>query len=132
MSFSSTQSTVIVDQVTILSFLTTLALLIIAYLVSVRLLLSTTSAKLRVLFIWHAFDVLIHFVLEGSFLYNCFFTYTSIVTSNDYPHPASLTEARVFFWDTRIGSMVANTETVFWRNYGRNMQMPINDGEEQT
>ena len=30
------------------------------------------------LFIWHAFDALIHFVLEGSFLYHCFFSSVSV------------------------------------------------------
>lgn len=123
MPSSPAQSTFVIDQITVLSFLTALALLIIAYLVSVRLLLSTTSAKLRVLFIWHAFDVLIHFVLEGSFLYNCFFTYKSIVTSNDYPHPASLTSPGAFFLgrkDRLYGSNYGNSFLAkLWQEYAK-------------
>lgn len=33
-----------------------------------------TPSQLRFLFVWHAFDAMIHFCLEGSFLYHCFFS----------------------------------------------------------
>jgi hypothetical protein len=36
----------------------------------------------RVLFVWHAWDALIHFCLEGSYLYNCFFVFADVVTGS--------------------------------------------------
>ncbi|KAL1870809.1 hypothetical protein VTK73DRAFT_2438 [Phialemonium thermophilum] len=62
------------DQTTIVSLLSTVAILLVAYTLSRRALPSTTPTSLRFLFIWHAFDALIHFCLEGSFLYHCFFS----------------------------------------------------------
>lgn len=64
------------DQTTIISLLSTLAIVFVAYATS-RLVLprATTSGALRFLFIWHLADALCHFILEGSFLYHCFFSY---------------------------------------------------------
>lgn len=64
------------DQTTIVSLLSTLAIVFVAYATS-RLVLprATTSGTLRFLFIWHLADALCHFILEGSFLYHCFFSY---------------------------------------------------------
>ncbi|TKA33407.1 hypothetical protein B0A54_14104 [Friedmanniomyces endolithicus] len=67
----------IVSTTTILSLLSTIAILAAAYLSSLALLPKSASPKIRLLFIWHAFDALIHFILEGSYLYNCFFSYTT-------------------------------------------------------
>ncbi|ORY71154.1 EBDP3 protein [Pseudomassariella vexata] len=63
------------DRTTLVSLTSTLAILGVAYLASLNALPSSTSGSLRGLFIWHAFDALIHFFLEGSFLYHCFFSY---------------------------------------------------------
>ncbi|KAF2718044.1 Emopamil-binding protein [Polychaeton citri CBS 116435] len=70
---------------TVLSLLSTVAILLAAYLASRTFLPNAATSKTRFLFIWHAFDALIHFILEGSFLYNCFFEYTSSPAS----HPVS-------------------------------------------
>jgi hypothetical protein len=105
-------STFAIDQTTVLSLLATLVLLAAAYLASLRLLSASTSTKFRVIFIWHAFDALIHFVLEGSYLYNCFFTYISVPISNDYPHPASLTAAGAYF--------LGHNDRLYGSNYGSN------------
>jgi EXPERA (EXPanded EBP superfamily) len=49
------------------------------------------SQKYRVLFIWHAYDFLTHFIVEGSYLYHCFFSFIELpVPTSDFPHPASL------------------------------------------
>lgn len=93
MDINESQSRLIIDETTILSLLATVFILLVAYISSLRLLSPTINPKLRILFIWHAFDALIHFILEGSFLYNCFFTYITIPIPSsigDYPHPASL------------------------------------------
>lgn len=69
-------STLVIDQTTVISLLAALSLLLVSYAISVRLLPVHTTASTRVLFIWHSFDSLIHFLFEGSFLYNCFTVYT--------------------------------------------------------
>ncbi|KAF2763550.1 Emopamil-binding protein [Pseudovirgaria hyperparasitica] len=63
-----------IDTTTVLSLLTTVAILAAAYATSTRLLPSSASTKTRILFVWHAFDALIHTFLEGTFLLNCFLT----------------------------------------------------------
>ncbi|KAI9726630.1 MAG: hypothetical protein M1828_000997 [Chrysothrix sp. TS-e1954] len=70
---------------TLLSLSSTLLILALAYL-ALRLSLPTSGPtrappKTQLLFLWHAFDCLIHFTLEASFLYNCFFSYTSLTPS---------------------------------------------------
>ena len=67
----------LIDTTTVLSLLSTVAILATAYFASLRLLPASSSTKIRILFVWHAFDALIHLILEGGFLYNCFFSYTS-------------------------------------------------------
>ncbi|KAK3945205.1 Emopamil-binding protein [Diplogelasinospora grovesii] len=74
-SSSSTLPPDLFDQTTLVSLLSTVAILLVALALSRRVLdPATTSSSLRFLFIWHAFDALIHFCLEGSFLYHCFFS----------------------------------------------------------
>lgn len=80
MSSSSSPPPQLISTTTVLSLLSTVAILLAAYLASQRLLPTTTSLKTRLLFIWHAFDALIHFLLEGSYLWNCFFSATPSTT----------------------------------------------------
>jgi hypothetical protein len=65
------------DQTTLISLASTLLILAVAHTISQRVLLPSTSGSLRFLFIWHAFDALIHFLFEGSFLYHCFFSFVA-------------------------------------------------------
>ena len=82
---------------TVLSLLATLAILLIAYAASIRLLPQNTSGKLRGLYVWHLADSLTHFILEGSFLFNCFFTFVELpIPTSDYPHPGAI-GSQVFF-----------------------------------
>ena len=66
------------DPTTLLSLALVLVLLSAAYLFSTLTLNPRARISTRVLFIWHVFDALIHFIFEGSFLYNCLFTYTTL------------------------------------------------------
>ena len=66
----------IIDQTTVFSLLGTVAVLAAAYGLSLHALPRHTRTKARVLFIWHIFDALIHFIFEGSFLWNCFFVHS--------------------------------------------------------
>ncbi|PQE16794.1 emopamil binding protein [Rutstroemia sp. NJR-2017a BBW] len=63
-----------IDQTTILSLFAVVVLLLSSYTLSLRVLSPSTPRSLRILFIWHFFDFLIHTIFEGSFLYNCFFS----------------------------------------------------------
>jgi hypothetical protein len=63
------------DKTTIVSLLATVAIVLVAYLTSKSVLPASTTSTLRFLFIWHLADALCHFILEGSFLYHCFFSY---------------------------------------------------------
>ncbi len=123
MDTQESPSTLVIDQTTILSLLAALSLLVTAYIASLYLLHSSATAKLRVIFIWHLFDALIHFVLEGSFLYNCFFTFTAIPHSTDYPHPASLTSPAVHFLgyaDRLYGSQHGTSlPAKLWQEYAK-------------
>lgn len=63
------------DTTTLASLASTVALLAVAYGASRAAVPASTPAALRGLFVWHAFDALVHFALEGSFLYHCFFSW---------------------------------------------------------
>ncbi|OAA60473.1 ebp domain containing protein [Niveomyces insectorum RCEF 264] len=69
------------DRTTLVSLAATVAILAAAHGLSCIALPARTGGngaaplRRRVLFVWHAFDALIHFVLEGSFLYHCFFSW---------------------------------------------------------
>lgn len=63
------------DQTTLVSLASTVLIVVVAYLSSRQLLPASTPTALRTLFIWHAADALCHFILEGSYLYHCLFSY---------------------------------------------------------
>ena len=123
MATRSSPTTLEIDSTTILSLLAALSLLVIAYVTSLRFLPASTTTKLRVFYIWHLFDCLTHFLFEGSFLYNCFFTYTSIPHTADYPHPASLNRQGVYFLgrkDRLYGSQYGTSPTAkLWQEYAK-------------
>ncbi|KAL4897988.1 Emopamil-binding protein [Aspergillus ambiguus] len=43
-----------------------------------RSLIPSTHTRNRILFYWHAYDALTHFFIEGSFLYECFTSFTTL------------------------------------------------------
>jgi hypothetical protein len=57
------------DTTTLVSLSAVLVILFSSYGLSLATLASDTPKRLRVLFIWHFFDFLIHSIFEGSFLY---------------------------------------------------------------
>ncbi|KAK4109471.1 Emopamil-binding protein [Canariomyces notabilis] len=63
------------DPTTVTSLASTVAILLAALALSRRVLDPvSTPPRLRALFVWHAFDALIHFILEGGFVYHCLFS----------------------------------------------------------
>jgi hypothetical protein len=124
----STKSTLVIDKVTITSLLAVLVLLIAAYLSSLRLLPRNSRTKVRVLFVWHLFDALIHFFFEGSFLYNCFFTSLHIGQKAKYEYftgrtPLDLYPKDVHFLgvkDRYYGSFYGTSPTaMLWQEYAK-------------
>ncbi|KAK5993274.1 NAD(+) kinase [Cladobotryum mycophilum] len=85
------------DQTTIISLLSTLAIVFAAYATSLKALPrssptnTASGGTIRFLFIWHLSDALCHFALEGSFLYHCFFSYVpareAVDVANLFPTP---------------------------------------------
>jgi hypothetical protein len=110
---------------TVLSLLSTIAILLTAYILSSISLPKKTPTKIRLLFIWHAFDALIHFILEGSYLYNCFFSYTTRPTNLDKltPFASPYLPPNIFFLNQpdRIygADHGTNPFAALWREYAR-------------
>ena len=94
------------DHVTLLSFLAVLTLLQGAYVLSTHALYKSTPTTLRILFIWHAFDFLIHLLFEGSYLYNCF--HISVPFDSAVHHPSL------------INNFLKQPDRVFGSKYGSN------------
>nr|KMM70785.1 hypothetical protein CPAG_07096 [Coccidioides posadasii RMSCC 3488] len=67
------------DLPTVLSLATVLSLLPFSLILAI-LLIPSNNSKYRFLFFWHAYDALTHFFIEGSFLYHCFFSYTTLLS----------------------------------------------------
>jgi hypothetical protein len=67
----------VLDAPTLFSIGFALSLMPIAFGVGTYLIPSTQTRN-RMLFYWHAYDALTHLFIEGSFLYECFFSYTSV------------------------------------------------------
>ncbi|TVY51574.1 Emopamil-binding protein-like [Lachnellula cervina] len=94
------------DTTTITSLLAVLLILGTSYAISLRALAPSTAPRFRILFIWHAFDFLIHTIFEGSFLYNCFFTSAPFDPATQ--HPALIT------------NFLGRSDRVFGAAYGDN------------
>jgi len=120
----------VIDQTTVISLLAALSLLIISYLASLRVLPSTSSTRTRVLFIWHSFDSLIHFIFEGSFLYNCFNVYLHIKDKAKFEYlsgkapvelyPTGIHFGGATFKDRIYGSAYGTSPTAkLWQEYAK-------------
>jgi hypothetical protein len=71
----------LISATTVWSLFATIVILAAGFISSRQLLPASASKKTRFLFIWHATDALIHFVLEGGYLWNCFFSRSTLVAS---------------------------------------------------
>ena len=67
-----------IDNATTFGLAVALTIMPAAQVLAFRVLPKTTPLKYRVLFFWHAYDFLTHFILEGSFLFHCFFSYLDL------------------------------------------------------
>ncbi|KAL2008525.1 hypothetical protein VTN00DRAFT_6719 [Thermoascus crustaceus] len=78
---SSTTDSFTIDTPTVLCIAFSLSMMPVATFLS-RSLIPSTHTRNRILFFWHAYDALTHLFIEGSFLYECFFSYVPIPTGN--------------------------------------------------
>jgi hypothetical protein len=104
-----------IDATTVISLLSVLALLAGAYGASVKVLPKTATLKTRVLFVWHLFDALIHFVFEGSFLWNCFFVSYSMPTTFS---AASRNGPQISFFTPPDVYWLGREDLLYGANYG--------------
>lgn len=109
------------DQTTLVSLASTLAILATAYVLSLSTLDRATPTSYRFLFIWHAFDALIHFILEGSFLYHCFFSWIPL-SSVSNPHALAPTAHNFLGFTNRAYGPQAGGDNPFaqlWMVYAK-------------
>lgn len=118
---SSTLPPDLFDQTTIVSLLATVVILVLAIVLSRQVLAPSTPGSLRFLFVWHAFDALIHFCLEGSFLYHCFFSSIPLADVKDpsayYPSPHNYLGTTDRVWGSQAGG--DNPLAQLWMVYAR-------------
>ena len=108
------------DQTTIISLLATVAIVATAYLTSRAVLSESTSSALRFLFIWHLGDALCHFILEGSFLYHCFYSWipmSNIASKTMIPSPVNFLGHTDRVYGAQAGG--ANPLAQLWMVYAR-------------
>ncbi|KAF1808826.1 Emopamil-binding protein [Eremomyces bilateralis CBS 781.70] len=88
-----------IDPITLYSITTFTTLLLVSFLALHLLLPRTASLAPRLLFFWHTFDSLVHFILEGSFLAHTFLSSTPILPAPRDPSAAihPLTPPGVFW-----------------------------------
>jgi hypothetical protein len=115
------------DAGTLLSLGVAFSLMPTAQLLAAFALPKTISTKYKFLFLWHAYDFLTHFIIEGSYLYHCFFSYAQLPSAgstSDYPHPASLpnSDVAVLFGhkDRRYGVLYSTAPMArLWQEYAK-------------
>jgi hypothetical protein len=124
-SLPKLESSPIFNHTSIFALSAVTVLLATAYNSSFVLLRAPSTTKVRVLFIWHLFDALIHFTLEASYLYNVFFTSMSTldIAYTRGMHSLPMTPAGVFFLgDSKHlhGSFYGtSTAAKLWQEYAK-------------
>ncbi|KAI5300627.1 hypothetical protein KEM55_006080 [Ascosphaera atra] len=69
----------------------------------------------RLLMLWHAYDAMTHFLVEGSYLWNCFFTYVDFPAGKIRTPPYFLNRA-----DRLYGAGYGTSATArLWQEYGK-------------
>jgi hypothetical protein len=117
MSSKPTSGMDVIDSTTTVSLAVVVMIFNASYILSKKALPKNAPRSLRVLFIWHAFDFLIHTIFEGSFLYNCFFTSSPY---NPLIHPATLVTGFLNAPDRLYGAAYGdNWATKLWMVYAQ-------------
>ncbi|KAM5437144.1 hypothetical protein MferCBS31731_005560 [Microsporum ferrugineum] len=72
------------DIPTLLSIVTALSIMPVAYILSTTF-IPSKQLRNRILFFWHAYDAGTHLLIEGAFLYHCFFSYKQLAPGETIP-----------------------------------------------
>ncbi|KIW49866.1 hypothetical protein PV05_11507 [Exophiala xenobiotica] len=83
---------------------------------------STTPRKYYWLFLWHAYDFLTHFLIEGSFLYHCFFSYIQLAVTEGSEPSRGGSQTLVLFDrpDRRYGAFYSSGPMArLWAEYAK-------------
>ncbi|KIH89150.1 ebp domain containing protein [Sporothrix brasiliensis 5110] len=116
------------DTTTLVSLAACLVFLAAGYAASRRFLPHNAKGSTRVLFIWHAFDALIHLILEASFLYHCFFSWipVSSVSAEDLaskrfymPEPSAFLGRPDRIYGPQAGAIHDQPLAKLWMVYAR-------------
>ena len=115
------QAPALISETTVWYLFATVVILAAGYFSSRLLLPTSASGKTRFLFIWHATDALIHFVLEGGYLYHCFYS-SSPLAQAGVPGSEYLPRDVFFLGDAEnvYGALYGSSPmSALWREYAR-------------
>ncbi|EZF34727.1 hypothetical protein H101_01735 [Trichophyton interdigitale H6] len=84
MTTSTTVPAFTADVPTLLSITAALSIMPLSYLLGTAL-IPSNQFRNRLLFFWHAYDAGTHLLIEGSFLYHCFFSYKQLQPDETIP-----------------------------------------------
>lgn len=124
----STSSTFVLDRGTAFSLALAFGLMPAAQLAAKLALPKSITKTYHWLFIWLAYDALTHFIIEGSYLFHCFFSYQTVNITSDYPHPASLPGVPHFLGraDRRYGALYSKAPMArLWQVSVSNCQLAL-------
>lgn len=115
---------VVLDRDAIFSLGVVLSLMPAAQFIASASLPKNVPHKYKYLFIWHTYDFLTHFIVEGSYLYHCFFSYVDLPPAPpDCPYPPSLTTNGIYFLGQKSRQYGANYSTGpmarLWQEYAK-------------
>ncbi|KIX05866.1 uncharacterized protein Z518_03839 [Rhinocladiella mackenziei CBS 650.93] len=86
---------------------------------------SSTPRKYYFLYLWHAYDFLTHFIIEGSYLYHCFFSYIELPVppSNSSVAVSTGVEPLAYLYnrsDRRYGALYSQAPMArLWQEYAK-------------
>lgn len=113
------------DSGTLFSLAVAFALMPSAQILAAYVLPKSASRRLYFVFLWHAYDFLTHFIIEGSFLYHCFFSYQQLpARTPDVSHPAAWGgEPQAYLYnrpDRRYGALYSQAPMArLWQEYAK-------------
>lgn len=111
------------DRGTALSLAIAFSLMPTAQLLAAKALKPSTPRKYYLLFLWHAYDFLTHFIIEGSYLYHCFFSYMEVPVSTSRLHYPRSSEPQAYLFDRpdrRYGALYSQAPMArLWQEYAK-------------
>ena len=112
-----------VDNATIFGLVVALTIMPAAQVLGMVTLPKKTPLMYKVLFFWHAYDFLTHYILEGSFLYHCFSSFTDLGTSKNVTGYTRGPDQVAYLWNDvnrRYGSTFSTHFSALpWIEYGK-------------